>query len=68
MAQNERNDFGRMMNDPRTLSQLAQSPDAKALAALLTQGHERGQLEQMAKNAMSGDTKSLKTLVQSITE
>lgn len=68
MAQNERNDFGKMLSDPRTLAQLARSPDAQALASLLSQGNDRGQLEQMARNAMGGDAQSLKTLMQSITQ
>ncbi len=67
MAQNERNDFSQLLRDPKTLAQLAQSPDAQALASLLSQGHERGQLEQMAQNAMGGDTQSLQTLLRSIT-
>ncbi len=67
MAQNEQKDLGKLLGDPRTLAQLAQSQDAQALASLLSQGHDRAQLEQMAQNAMSGDMQSLKTLVQSIT-
>lgn len=68
MAQNERNDLSKLMNDPRTLSQLSNSPDAQALASLLTQGRDQAQLEQMAQNAMSGDMQSLKTLMRTITE
>ncbi len=67
MAQNERNDFGQLLRDPQTLAQLAHSPDAQALASLLSQGHERAQLEQMAQSAMGGDTQSLQTLLRSIT-
>ena len=67
MAQNEQKDLGKLLGDPRTLAQLAQSPDAQALASLLSQGHDNAQLEQMAQSAMNGDMQSLKTLVQSIT-
>lgn len=67
MAQNERKDLGKLLGDPRALAQLAQSPDAQALASMLTQGRDKAQLEQMAQSAMSGDMQSLKTLMQSIT-
>ena len=67
MAQNERKDLGKLLSDPRTLAQLAQSPDAQALASMLSQGRDKAQLEQMAQNAMGGDMQSLKALMQSIT-
>lgn len=67
MAQNEQKDLGKLLGNPRTLAQLAQSPDAQALASMLTQGRDKAQLEQMAQSAMSGDMQSLKTLMQSIT-
>ena len=67
MAQNDPKDLSKLLTDPRTLAQLAQSPDAQALASLLSQGHGKAQLEQMAQGAMSGDMQALKTLMQSIT-
>ena len=68
MAQNERNDLSKLMSDPSALAHLAQSPDAKALASMLTQRHNQQQLQKMAQNAMSGDTQSLKALMKSITD
>ena len=68
MAQNGRNDMNKLLNDPSALAHLAQSPDAQALASLLTQGHDNTQLEQIAQNAMSGDMQSLKALMKSITD
>ena len=67
MAHNERNDMSKLLSDPGTLANLAKSPDAQALASLLTQGHDQSQLEQMAQSAMSGDMQSLKSLMTSIT-
>ena len=67
MAQNERNDLSKLLSDPGTLANLAKSPDAQALASMLTQGHDKAQLEQMAQNAIGGDMQSLKTLMSSIT-
>ena len=67
MAQNEQKDISKLLGDPRTLAQLAQSPDAQALMSLLSQGHDQAQLAQAAQSAMGGDMQSLKTLMQSIT-
>lgn len=68
MAQNEQKDLGKLLGDPRALAQLAQSPDAQALASLLSQGHDQAKLDQMAQSAMGGDMQALKTLMQSITK
>ena len=67
MAQNEQNDISKLLGDPRTLTQLAQSSDARALMSLLSQGHDQAQLAQAAQSAMGGDMQALKTLMQSIT-
>ena len=68
MAQNERNDLSKLLGNKEAISQLAESPDAQALASLLTQGHDREQLEQMAQSAVGGDMKSLKDLMRTITD
>ena len=68
MAQNDRNDMSKLLSDPGALANLAKSKDAQALASMLTQGHDKAQLEQMAQSAMSGDMQSLKTLMKSITD
>ncbi len=67
MAQNERNDLKKLLGNKDALAQLASSPDAQALASLLTKGHEREKLEQMAHSAASGNTQSLKELMNTIT-
>ena len=67
MAQNDQNDFRNMLGNKQMISQLAQSPDAQALASLLSQGRDQSELERMAQNAVKGDTESLKTLMNSIT-
>lgn len=68
MDHKERNDIGKMLGDTKALAQLAGSPDAQALAALLTQGRDRAQLEQMAQSAAGGDLQSIKKLMQAVTE
>ncbi len=68
MDQKERNDLGKMLGNKQAISELAGSPDAQALAAMLTRGHDRAQLQQMAQSAVSGDMQSLKSLMQTITE
>lgn len=68
MDQKERNDIGKMLGNRQALSQLAESPDAQALASLLTQGRDSAQLEQMAQSAVSGDMQSLRSLLQTVTE
>lgn len=67
MDQKERNDLSKMLGNKQAMAQLTQSPDAQALASLLSQGHDRAQLEQMAQSAVSGDMQSLKALMQTIT-
>ena len=68
MAKKDSNDMGKLWGNKQVLSQLANSPDAQALAALLTQGRDHAQLEQMAQSAIGGDMNSLKALMQNITE
>ena len=57
-----------MAGSSETLSRLAQSPDAQALASLLTGEHDNGELENLAQKAADGDIRSLQALMQSITE
>ena len=68
MANREQGDLGNLPGGSKMLSQLASSPDAQALAALLKKGHDDGQLEQMAQNAAKGDMESLKAIMQTITQ
>lgn len=68
MSNKEQSDLGKMLGNKQAISQLMNSSDAQALASLLTQGRDQAQLQEMAQSAVSGDTNSLKTLMQSITE
>lgn len=68
MAKKESNDFGKMLGNKEAISQLMGSPDAQALAAMLTQGRDPAQLEQVAQSAVSGDMQSLKALMKNITD
>lgn len=68
MAQNNRKDLASLLGNRKTLEKVAASPDAQALASLLTRGHEQADLEKMAQNAMNGDTSAIQSLVRSITE
>lgn len=68
MAQNNRNDLAALLGNRKTLEQVAASPDAQALASMLSKGHDQAELEQMAQSAMSGDTSAIQSLLRSITE
>lgn len=66
MAQNNTPDLAAMLSNRQALEQIAASADAQALASMLSKGHDSQSLEQMAKNAMSGDTAAIRSLFQSI--
>lgn len=68
MNKHDQNSLAGLLGNTRMISELARSPDAQALISMLSKGNDPEKLEQMAKNAANGDTQSLKTLVQSITE
>lgn len=66
MKQNNQPKLQQMLGDQRVVEQVAKSPDAKALAALITQGQNQTSLKQIAENAARGDTTQLNQLIQSI--
>ena len=68
MNKNDQNTLSEFLGNHQALSQLAKSSDAQALMSLLTKGHDRSALEQMAQSAVSGDVQSLRSLLQTITE
>ncbi len=65
MKQNDK--WGRLLGDKKALEQVARSPDAQALAGMLTQGRDSRELKQIAENAAKGDTAQLSQLIASIT-
>ncbi len=66
MKQNNQSRLQRAMSDKKMLEQVAGSPDARALANMLTQGQDQASLQKIAENAAKGDTAQLKELIQSI--
>ena len=66
MKQNNQPSIQRILNDRKTLEKVAKSPDAKALASILTQGQDQASLKKIAENAARGDTAQLNDLIQSI--
>ncbi len=55
-----------LINDKKTLEQVAKSPDAQALAGIITQGQDQASLQKIAENAAKGDTAQLSQLLQNI--
>ena len=55
-----------MLNDKRVIEQVAKSPDARALASLLTQNQDQASLKRIAQSAAKGDTAQLSQLIQSV--
>ena len=66
MRQNDRSKLQQALSDKRMLEQVVNSPDAKALASMLSQGTDQSSLKKIAENAAKGDTSQLKALIQSI--
>ena len=67
MRQNNQSKFQQALGDTKMMEQLASSPDARALANMLTQGQNQASLQEIAQKAAKGDTAQLKALIQSIT-
>ena len=67
MKQNNQSKLQQALNNKKMLEQVASSPDAKALAGMLTRGTDQASLQKIAENAAKGDTTQLKALIQSIT-
>lgn len=61
------NDIGRLLSDKKTLERVARSPDAQALAGMLSEGRDGAELKRIAESAARGDTAQLKDLITSIT-
>lgn len=67
MKQNNASKLQQTLGDKKLIEQLAHSPDARKLAAMLTQGRDQASLQKIAENAAKGDTGQLKELIKSIT-
>ena len=66
MKQNKPSNLQQLLSDKAVLAQVASSPDAKALAAMLSQGQSQASLKQIAESAAKGDTAQLGQLIQSV--
>lgn len=64
MKQNDQ--LQQLLGDKKALERVAKSPDAKALANMLTQGQDQASLRKIAESAAKGDTTQLNQLIQSI--
>ena len=67
MKQNDQSSIQQMLGNKKMLEQVAKSPDAQALAGILTQGRDQAALKKIAEDAARGDTAQLKALIGSIT-
>lgn len=63
---NKNQDPASILNDPNAVSQVAKSPDARALRNILTQGHSEDDLQRIAQEAAKGNTQELKKVVSSL--
>lgn len=66
MRQNNQPKLQQMLGDKKIIEQVSKSPDARALAGMLTQGQDQASLKRIAENAAKGDTAQLNQLIQSI--
>ena len=66
MKQNNPSKLQQLLGDKAVLEQVAKSPDARALADMLTQGQNQASLKRIAENAAKGDTAQLNQLIQSV--
>ena len=67
MKRNDQSTLRQTLGDKKLLEQLANSPDARALAGMLSQNQDQASLQTIAEKAAKGDTAQLKALIQSIT-
>lgn len=67
MKQDNSSALQQALGDKKLMERLSNSPDAKALANLLSRGQNQASLQKIAENAAKGDTAQLKQLIQGIT-
>ena len=66
MKQNDRSNMQQLLNNREALVRMAKSPEARALAEMLSPGRDPAPLQQAAERAAKGDASDLTQLVQSI--
>ena len=66
MKQNDTSKLQRALGSKKTLERVAKSPDARALAQMLTQNRDEASLKQAAERAAKGDTSQLGEIIQSV--
>lgn len=66
MDQNKHSELKQLLNNQEMLRQIARSPEARALAGMLAGAQDTAALEDMASQAVKGDTRQLSALVQQI--
>ena len=67
MKQNDPSKLQQLLNDKKSIAALAKSPDAQALAKMLSQNRDPAALKKAAQDAAKGDTEQLRQLIKSIT-
>ena len=67
MKQNNQPNLQQLLSDKKAIEQLTKSPDAKALASILTRSQDQASLKHIAERAAKGDTSQLKDLISTIT-
>ena len=66
MRQNDRSKLQQALGDKKLMEQLANSPDAQALAGMLTQGTDQASLQKIAERAAKGDTAQLTEAIRQL--
>ncbi|MCI8878226.1 MAG: hypothetical protein HFF78_04560 [Oscillospiraceae bacterium] len=66
MKQNDTSKLQQLLGSKKTIERVAKSPDAKALAQMLTKGRDETSLKQAAEKAAKGDTSQLSEIIQSV--
>jgi len=66
MKPNNKNALQQLLNDKKAIEQVAKSPDAQALAGMISQSNDEASLKKIAADAARGDTSQLNDLIQSI--
>lgn len=68
MKQNDPSKLQQLLNDKKAIAALAQSPDAQALARMLSRSGDPAALQKAAQDAARGDPEQLRRMVRSITD
>lgn len=66
MKQNNKGTLQQLLSDKKALERVAKSPDAQALAGMITQGQDQASLKKIAEDAAKGNTAQLNQIIQNI--